>query len=239
MEQLAIVTGGTRGIGREISIALKNSGYTVAATCRTKKDETIKFSEETGIGVFDWDVSDFEQCAAGVANIEATYDQKAAILVNNAGIIADRMFHKMDYITWNNVIQNNLTSVFNMCKACISSMRDMRYGRIINVSSVNALSGQLGQTNYSAAKAGIIGFTKSLALESAMVGVTVNAIAPGYVETQMTSGIKEEIKEQILKTIPIKRFAKPEEIAKAVLFIIDQAYMTGETININGGMYMQ
>lgn len=236
MGRLAIVTGGTRGIGKEIGVALKNAGYEVAAVGRTKRED---FTEETGINVFAWDVSDFEQCASGVAEIENAYGQKVSVLINNAGVISDRMLHKMDFDTWNTVIQGDLTSVYNMCRSCIVGMRDQAFGRIINISSVNALAGQFGQSNYAAAKAGIIGFTKSLALESAMVGITVNAIAPGYVETQMTAGIKQEIKNEILKRIPIKRFAKPEEIAKAVLFIIEQPYITGETININGGMYMQ
>lgn len=238
MCRLVLVTGGARGIGREISIAFKRLGYDVAATYCRNKDEAEAFSKQFEIPVFAWDVSDYEACVNGVKSVEEICGRSVDILINNAGITADRMMHKMDEDSWNRVIYTNLTSVFNMCHAVITSMRNNKFGRIINISSVNGLKGQLGQTNYSAAKAGIIGFTKSLALESADKGITVNAIAPGYVETDMTSVISESIRQQIIETIPLKRFATPSEIADVAVFLASAAFITGETININGGQYM-
>lgn len=238
MNKLALVTGGARGIGREISIALKNAGYDVAATYCRNKEEADAFTAEFGVQTFAWDVSDFDQCKNGIKTVEEHFGRSVDILVNNAGITADRMMHKMDVDFWSRVIRTNLDSVYNMCHAVITQMRANGYGRIINISSVNGLKGQVGQANYSSAKAGIIGFTKALALESADKGITVNAIAPGYVETQMTSVISEEIRKKIIETIPMKRFAQPSEIADVVLFLVKQSFITGETININGGQYM-
>lgn len=238
MKRLALVTGGVRGIGRDISIALKNAGFDVAATYCRNKEEADAFGSKFGIKTFAWDVSDFDACKNGVSQVKECFNTDISILVNNAGITSDRMMHKMEFQAWDSVIKTNLYSVFNMCRAVISDMRNNGYGRIVNISSVNGLKGQVGQTNYSAAKAGIIGFSKALALESADKGITVNAIAPGYVDTQMTKAIKEEIRRKITETIPVKRFAKTEEIADAVLFLINQPYVTGETLNINGGQYM-
>jgi acetoacetyl-CoA reductase len=240
MSKLAIVTGGTRGIGAAISIALKNSGYKVIANYQNHHESANLFSQEHGIEVMSWNVSDPEQCRSCVAQIEAKHGQNVAILVNNAGITRDAMLHKMNDNNWHEVIDVNLTSCFNMSSSVISNMREQQFGRIVNISSVNAQTGQIGQTNYSAAKAGIIGFTKALALESAAKNITVNCIAPGYIETDMTKDIPEQIVTKIITSIPTKRFGKPEEIARGVLFLVDDlaGYITGETLSINGGQCM-
>ncbi|GHU18897.1 beta-ketoacyl-ACP reductase [Alphaproteobacteria bacterium] len=238
--KIALVTGGTRGIGGGISRALSESGYFVAANYNKDIDTAKKFHEETGIPIFSWDVSDYDSCIKGVEEICNTLGGDVDVLVNNAGITKDGMLHKMDPIDWHRVIATNLTSVFNMCRVVIPAMREKRFGRIINLSSVNGLKGQVGQTNYSAAKAGILGFTKSLALESASKGITVNAIAPGYISTDMTDAIRDDIKEKIIDGIPVGRFGKVDEIANAVLYLSGEeaSYVTGTTLSINGGQYL-
>ncbi|GHU14314.1 beta-ketoacyl-ACP reductase [Alphaproteobacteria bacterium] len=238
--KIALVTGGTRGIGSGISRALKESGYLVVANYNKDIDTAEKFHEETEISVFSWDVSDYDSCVRGVGEVRDALGGDVDVLVNNAGITRDSMFHKMDPTDWHRVIGTNLTSVFNMCRVVIPTMREKKFGRIINMSSVNGLKGQVGQTNYSAAKAGILGFTKALALESASKGITVNAIAPGYISTDMTDTIRDDIKEKIIGGIPVGRFGKIDEIAHAVLYLADEraSYVTGTTLNINGGQYL-
>lgn len=240
MKKVALVTGGTRGIGGAVASALKNAGYLVAANYNNGKETAEVFSKENDIPIFSWDVSNYESCEKGVQAVTDYFGKSIDILVNNAGITKDGMLHKMDVQAWEKVISTNLSSVFNMCRLVIPAMRDKNFGRIINMSSVNGLKGQLGQTNYAAAKAGILGFTKSLALESASKGITVNAIAPGYISTDMTNIIRDDIKEKITATIPVGRFGKTEEIAHAVLFLADEkaAYITGTILNINGGQYL-
>ncbi len=240
MKKIALVTGGTRGIGAGVSKALKEAGYLVAANYNSGAEVAEKFNKETGIAVFSWDVSNYEACEKGVKEVTEALGGTIDILVNNAGITRDGMLHKMEVSAWEKVISTNLTSVFNMCRVVIPSMREKNFGRIINMSSVNGLKGQLGQTNYAAAKAGILGFTKSLALESASKGITVNAIAPGYISTDMTDAIRDDIKAKITAGIPVGRFGKVEEIAHAVLFLADEkaSYITGATLSVNGGQYL-
>lgn len=240
MDRLAIVTGGTRGIGAAISKTLLEAGYVVAANYHHGSDVAQKFYADTGINVFSWDVSNYEDCCNGIATVREKFGLPVSVLVNNAGITADSMFHKMAPEAWQSVISTNLNSVFNMCRGVIQEMRDNKFGRIINISSINGLKGQIGQVNYSAAKAGIIGFTKALAQESANKGITVNAVAPGYVSTDMTDAIREDIREAITKTIPVGRFAKSDEIAAAVEFLASDksAFITGAVLNVNGGQYM-
>ena len=240
MKKIALVTGGTRGIGKGISVALKQAGYAVAANYNSDFKTAEQFHAETGIPVFSWDVSSYDACAKGVETVCEEMGGTVDILVNNAGITKDSMLHKMDVSFWDKVISTNLNSVFYMTRLVIPSMRDKKFGRIINVSSVNGLKGQVGQTNYSAAKAGIIGFTKALALESANKGITVNAIAPGYIATDMTNAIRDDIKEKITDTIPMKRFGNVEEISNAVLFLADEkaSFITGVTLSVNGGQYL-
>jgi acetoacetyl-CoA reductase len=240
VKRIALVTGGTRGIGGGIAKALNDAGYLVAANYQNGVMAAEKFHDETGIPIFSWDVSDYESCEKGIAKVCETLGGTIDILVNNAGITRDSMLHKMNPEDWAKVIATNLTSVFNMCKLTIPSMRDKRFGRIINVSSVNGLKGQIGQSNYSAAKAGILGFTKSLALESAPKGITVNAIAPGYISTAMTEAIRDDVKENIRSGIPIGRFGRVDEIANSVLFLTDEksSFITGAVLSINGGQYL-
>ncbi|MBO4405126.1 MAG: acetoacetyl-CoA reductase [Alphaproteobacteria bacterium] len=240
MKKIALVTGGTRGIGKGISVALKQAGYAVAANYNSDFKTAEQFHAETGIPVFSWDVSSYDACAKGVETVCEEMGGTVDILVNNAGITKDSMLHKMDVSFWDKVISTNLNSVFYMTRLVIPSMRDKKFGRIINISSVNGLKGQVGQTNYSAAKAGIIGFTKALALESANKGITVNAIAPGYIATDMTNAIRDDIKEKITDTIPMKRFGNVEEISNAVLFLADEkaSFITGVTLSVNGGQYL-
>jgi acetoacetyl-CoA reductase len=239
MKKVALVTGGTRGIGAAISQKLKDAGYAVAAVYHENDAVAHSFQNKTGLPIYKWDVSNFTSCREGVARV--TKDLGAVdILVNNAGITRDGMLHKMEYHQWEEVIHTNLTSCFNMCRQVIESMRDRGFGRIINISSINGQKGQFGQTNYSAAKAGIVGLTKSLAQESALKGVTVNAIAPGYINTEMVQNISEPVLAKITKQIPIGRLGRPEEIAATVLFLasIEAEFMTGATITINGGQYV-
>jgi acetoacetyl-CoA reductase len=226
MSRVALVTGGSRGIGAAISIALKNAGYTVAA-----------FTAETGIKTYKWSVADYEACAAGIAKVEADLGP-VEILVNNAGITRDAMFHKMTPQQWKEVIDTNLSGVFNMTHPLWSGMRDRKFGRVINISSINGQKGQAGQANYSAAKAGDLGMTKALAQEGARAGITVNAICPGYIGTEMVRAIDEKVlNERIIPQIPVGRLGEPEEIARIVAFLAsdDAGFITGSTISANGG----
>jgi acetoacetyl-CoA reductase len=240
MKRIALVTGGTRGIGAGISRALHGAGYFTAAVYHQGAAEAEKFSAETEIPVFSWDVSDYEACEKGIAEVCSRAGGTVDILVNNAGITRDGMLHRMDPESWLSVISTNLNSVFNMCRLTIPAMRDKQFGRIINISSVNGLKGQIGQSNYSAAKAGILGFTKSLALESASRGITVNAVAPGYIATDMTGAIREDVLESIKSTIPAGRLGNVEEVAHLVLFLAGEksSFITGAVLNINGGQYL-
>ena len=240
MARIALVTGGTRGIGQAISLALKESGAQVAANYGGNDEAANAFNEETGIPVFKFDVGDFEACKEGLVQIEAEVGP-IDILVNNAGITRDKPLHKMDPGDWNAVIATNLTSAFNTSRNVIDGMRERGFGRIINISSINGQKGQFGQSNYSAAKAGLIGFTKAFALETASKGITVNAVAPGYIATEMVKAIPEDIlNTKILPLIPAGRLGEPEEIGRCVVFLAsDEAgFITGSTLTANGGQYM-
>ncbi|MCW2276446.1 acetoacetyl-CoA reductase [Rhodoblastus acidophilus] len=240
MSRVAIVTGGTRGIGAAISKALKAAGYKVAASYAGNDEAAEKFKAETGISVYKWDVSDYDACAAGIAKVEADLGP-IDILVNNAGITKDGMFHKMTKEQWYGVINTNLNSLFNMSRPVWEGMRARKFGRIVCISSVNGQKGQMGQVNYSAAKAGDIGFVKALAQEGARAGITVNAVCPGYIGTEMVRAIDPAVLEKaILPLIPVGRLGEPEEIARAVVFLVaDEAgFITGSTLSANGGQYM-
>ena len=239
MPRVAVVTGGTRGIGRAISVALKNAGYRVAANYGGNDQAARQFNEETGIPVFKFDVADFDACAEGVKSIGAQLGP-VEVLVNNAGITRDGTMHRMSWEQWNAVIQTNLSSCFNMSRAVIEEMRTRGFGRIVNIGSINGQAGQFGQTNYSAAKSGMHGFTKALAQEGAARGITVNTIAPGYTETDMVRAVPANVLEQIIARIPVGRLGKPEEIARAVLFLVaDEAgFITGTMLSVNGGQHM-
>ena len=239
MARVALVTGGTRGIGAAISKALKQAGYKVAASYAGNDAAAEKFKGETGIATYKWDVSSFEECAAGVKKVEAELGP-VEVLVNNAGITMDGAFHKMTPEQWNKVINTNLGSLFNMTRPVIEGMRDRKFGRVISISSINGQKGQFGQVNYSAAKAGDIGFTKALALENAKLGITVNVICPGYINTEMVQAVPQAVLEKsILPQIPVNRLGEPTEIARAVVFLAsdDAGYITGSTMTINGGQY--
>lgn len=240
MARVAVVTGGTRGIGRAISVALKDAGYNVAATYAGNDEAAQRFKSETGIPVFKFDVADFNACAEGVKAIEAALGGPVEVLINNAGITRDTTMHRMRPEQWDDVIRTNLSSCFNMSRAVIEGMRSRGFGRIVNISSINGQAGQIGQTNYAAAKAGILGFTKALAQEGAARGVTVNTVAPGYIETDMVRAVPANVLEQIVARIPVGRLGKPEEVARAVLFLVaDEAgFITGSTLTINGGQYL-
>ncbi len=239
MTKVAIVTGGTRGIGLSITKALIADGYDVAALYHGNEEAAQKCAAETGAKVFKADVASFSACQAVIAEIEKSMGP-IVTLVNNAGITKDGMLHKMPENNWHAVIETNLTSCFNMCRAVIEGMRARQFGRIINISSINGQKGQLGQCNYSAAKAGMLGFTRALALESAAKGITVNAICPGYIATDMTMAMPQEVLDSIIRQIPAARMGKPEEIADMVVFLASDkaAFMTGSTLTINGGQYM-
>jgi acetoacetyl-CoA reductase len=239
MARVALVTGGTRGIGAAISKALKVAGYTVAATYGGNDEAAQAFKAETGISVYKWDVSSFDACAAGIKQVEAELGP-IDILVNNAGITRDAQLHRMSQEQWLAVINTNLGSLFNMCRHVIEGMRARKFGRIINISSINGQKGQFGQTNYSAAKAGEIGFTKALAQEGARAGVTVNAICPGYIATDMVKAMSQEVlQKNVLPQIPIGRLGEPEEIGRCVVFLAaeDSGLITGATLTVNGGQY--
>lgn len=241
MSRIAIVTGGTRGIGAAISVALKDAGYKVAANYASNDQAAEDFYKETGIEVFRWDVSDYESCSEGVKAVAKKLGGTVEILINNAGITRDATLHKLSPENWKKVIHTNLDSCFNMSRAVIDGMRDGRFGRIINISSINAQSGQIGQTNYSAAKSGILGFTKALARETSSRNITVNAIAPGYIRTEMVAAVPENVLQGIIDQIPVKRLGEPEEVARCVLFLAaDEAgFITGETLSVNGGHHME
>ncbi|MDQ0325738.1 acetoacetyl-CoA reductase [Rhodopseudomonas julia] len=240
MARTALVTGGTRGIGAAIAKALKEAGYQVAASYCGNDEKAAAFKEETGIPVYKWDVSNEEACAQGVRQVEEELGP-VEILVNNAGITRDSMFHKMTGEQWHKVIETNLGSLFNMCRPVWEGMRERGFGRIINISSINGQRGQIGQVNYSASKAGELGFTKALAQEGARKGITVNAISPGYIATEMIKGVPEEVmNKQILPQIPVGRLGEPEEVARVVVFLAsdDAGFITGSTLTANGGQYM-
>ena len=241
MARVALVTGGTRGIGAAISVALKEAGYKVAANYGGNDAAAQKFKDETGIPVYKFDVGDFAQCEAAVKTI-AEEVGPVDVLVNNAGITRDTMIHRMTPEQWNDVVRTNLTSLFNLTRNVIEGMRSRKFGRIVSISSINGLAGQMGQTNYSAAKSGVIGFTKALAQEGARAGITANVVAPGYVDTEMVRAVPADVLEkQIIPKIPVGRLGRATDIARCVVFLAadDAGYVTGATINANGGQYMQ
>jgi len=240
MARVAIVTGGTRGIGHAVSVALKNKGYRVAANYAGNDTAAQQFQTETGIPVYKWSVADYDQCVAGVKRVEADLGP-VDVLVNNAGITRDGMFHKMTRQQWDEVIGTNLNGLFNMTRQVWEGMRARKFGRIINISSINGQKGQMGQVNYSAAKSGDIGFTKALAQEGARAGITVNAICPGYIATEMVKAVDPAVLEKsILPLIPVGRLGEPAEIARCVVFLAadDAGFITGATLSANGGQYM-
>jgi acetoacetyl-CoA reductase len=240
MARVALVTGGTRGIGEAISKALKAAGYRVAANYGGNDEVAHNFKAVTGIPVYKWDVSSYNSCVDGVKQIEADLGP-VEVLVNNAGITRDSMFHRMKPEQWTDVINTNLNSLFNMCRPVIEGMRERKFGRIINISSINGQKGQIGQVNYSAAKAGELGFTKALAQEGARSGITVNAICPGYIATEMVKAVPKDVLEKsILPLIPIGRLGEPEEVARCVVFLAsdDAGLITGSTLSANGGQVM-
>jgi len=239
MARVALVTGGTRGIGAAISKALKAAGYKVAASYAGNDAAAEKFKSDTGIPVYKWDVASFDACSAGIKKVEADLGP-IEVLVNNAGITRDTPLHKMSLDQWTAVINTNLGSLFNMTRNVIEGMRARKFGRIISISSINGQKGQLRQVNYSAAKAGDIGFTKALALENAKGGITVNVIAPGYINTEMVQAVPKEVLEKnVIPQIPVNRLGEPEEIARAVVFLAadDAGFITGSTLTVNGGQY--
>ncbi len=240
MSKVALVTGGTRGIGAAICRALKDAGYTVAANYAGNDDAANAFKDETGIPVYKWSVADYDACVAGIKEVEDAHGP-VEILVNNAGITRDAAFHKMDIEKWKAVIDTNLTGLFNMTHPVWTGMRDRGWGRIVNISSINGQKGQAGQANYSAAKAGDLGFTKALAQEGARKGITVNAICPGYIGTEMVRAIAQDVLDKhILPHIPVGRLGEPEEIARCVVFLAsdDAGFITGSTLSANGGQTM-
>jgi acetoacetyl-CoA reductase len=240
MARVAVVTGGTRGIGAAISKALNAAGYKVAANYAGNDEAAAKFKADSGIGVYKWNVANYDACVDGLKQVAADLGP-IDVLVNNAGITRDGMFHKMKPEQWLDVINTNLVSLFNMCRPVIEGMRERKFGRIINISSINGQKGQIGQANYSAAKAGEIGFTKALAQENARAGVTVNAICPGYINTEMVQAVPKDVLEKsVLPLIPVNRLGEPEEIARCVLFLAseDSGFITGSTLSANGGQIM-
>jgi acetoacetyl-CoA reductase len=239
MARVAIVTGGTRGIGEAISLGLKNAGYKVAANYAGNEERARGFAEKTGIAVYKWDVADHEQCQEGVAKVAVELGP-VDILVNNAGITRDATMRKMGRAGWDEVMDVNLGGCFNMAKAVWEGMLSRGFGRVVNIGSINGQAGQYGQVNYAAAKSGIHGFTKALAQEGAAKGVTVNAIAPGYIDTDMVSAVPANVLEKIVARIPVGRLGKADEIARGVLFLVadDAGFITGSTMSINGGQHM-
>ncbi|TFU03587.1 acetoacetyl-CoA reductase [Polymorphobacter arshaanensis] len=239
MARVAIVTGGTRGIGEAISLALRDAGYTVAANYGGDDAKAAEFTKRTGIAAYKWNVADFAACQAGVAKVEADLGP-VDVLVNNAGITRDGVLMKMTYEQWKEVIDVNLGGCFNMAKAVFPGMRDRKFGRIVSIGSINGQGGQYGQVNYAAAKSGIHGFTKALAQEGARAGITVNAIAPGYIDTDMVAAVPADVLEKIVAKIPVGRLGKASEIARGVMFLVgdDAGFVTGSTMSINGGQHM-
>ncbi|WP_108484856.1 acetoacetyl-CoA reductase [Oceaniglobus ichthyenteri] len=240
MGRVALVTGGTRGIGAAISVALKEAGYTVAANYAGNDDAAKKFTDETGIQTFKWSVADYDACVAGIKAVEDALGP-VEVLVNNAGITRDAMFHRMTPQQWHEVIDTNLTGVFNMTHPIWPGMRERKFGRVINISSINGQKGQAGQVNYSASKAGDLGMTKALAQEGARAGITVNAICPGYIGTEMVRAIDEKVlNEKIIPQIPVGRLGEPEEIARCVIFLAsdDAGFISGSTVSANGAQFV-
>jgi acetoacetyl-CoA reductase len=239
MARVAIVTGGTRGIGEAISVALRDGGVTVAANYAGNEEKARDFTGRTGIKAYKWDVSDFDACIAGVAAVEAELGP-VDILVNNAGITRDATMKRMDRKAWDEVIDVNLGGCFNMAKAVWNGMSERKYGRVVNIGSINGQAGQYGQVNYAAAKSGIHGFTKALAQEGARAGITVNAIAPGYIDTEMVAAVPPDVLEKIVARIPVGRLGRAGEIARGVAFLCaeDGGFITGSTLSINGGQHM-
>ncbi len=239
MSRIAIVTGGTRGIGEAISVALKDQGFTVAANYAGNENRAREFTDRTGIAAYKWDVGDHEACLAGCEQVTEELGP-VDVVVNNAGITRDGTLHRMSYDDWHEVMRVNLGGCFNMSKACFPGMRERQWGRIVNIGSINGQAGQYGQVNYAAAKSGIHGFTKALAQEGAKFGVTVNAIAPGYIDTDMVAAVPEPVLEKIVAKIPVGRLGQAQEIARGVAFLCseDAAFVTGSTMSINGGQHM-
>ncbi len=239
MGRVALVTGGTRGIGESISIKLKLKGYTVIANYAGNDQKAQAFTEKTGITTYKFDVSDYDAVTEGIKQIEADYGS-VDVVVNNAGITRDGVLAKMTCENWDAVINTNLKSCYNTSHAVIPGMRERGFGRIVNISSINGQAGQYGQVNYTAAKAGVLGFTKALAMETARYGITVNAVAPGYVDTEMVRAVPPEVLEKIVAKIPVGRLGKTEDISRAVLFLADDdaAFITGSTLSVNGGQFM-
>jgi acetoacetyl-CoA reductase len=239
MARVAIVTGGTRGIGRSIAEALHDAGYKVAANYAGNAEAAQQFTKETGIRAYRFDVSKYDACVDGVKSIEADLGA-VDVLVNNAGITRDAVLHRMKPEQWGEVIATNLTSCFNMCRVVIDGMRERSFGRIVNIGSINGQAGQYGQVNYAAAKSGIHGFTKALAQEGAAKGITVNAIAPGYIDTDMVRAVPPNVLEKIVARVPVGRLGGANEIARGVLFLVSDegAFITGSTLSINGGQHM-
>jgi acetoacetyl-CoA reductase len=239
MDRTALVTGGTRGIGQAITARLAREGYRVAANYAGNDQAAARCAEELGVKVFKWDVGDYDACARGVADVQAALGP-IDVLVNNAGVTRDATLHRMTREQWDDVIRIDLTSAFNMCRLTIEGMRERNYGRIINISSINGQKGQIGQTNYAAAKAGLLGFTRSLALENAKKGVTVNAICPGYIDTEMVSAVPAKVLEGIIAGIPVGRLGTSDEMAACVAFLASDAagFITGATLTANGGQYI-
>ena len=240
MARVALVTGGTRGIGEAISVALKDAGFQVAANYGGNDEAASRFKDKTGIPVYRWDVSDFQACQEGIARVEADLGP-IEVLVNNAGITRDTTLHRMKPEQWRDVIRTNLDSLFNMTRGVIEGMRERGFGRIVSISSINGQKGQFGQSNYSAAKAGLIGFTKAVAQENAAKGITVNVVAPGYIGTEMVRAVPEDVlKSKILPLIPVGRLGEPEEVARCVVFLAGDGagFITGSTLSANGGQYM-
>ncbi len=239
MGRVAIVTGGTRGIGEAISVALKNMGMKVAANYAGNDERAREFTDRTGIPAYKWDVSNFDACQEGVKKVEEDLGP-VDVLVNNAGITRDTTMKRMDHQKWQDVIDTNLGGCFNMAKAVFEGMQGRNYGRIVNIGSINGQAGQYGQVNYAAAKSGIHGFTKALAQEGARNGVTVNAIAPGYIDTDMVAAVPEEVLGKIIAKIPVGRLGRADEIARGVTFLCDEnaGFVTGSTLSINGGQHM-
>ena len=239
MSRVALVTGGSRGIGAAISAALKAEGYTIAATYAGNDEKAAAFTAKTGIKTYKWDVSDYDACNSGITQVEADLG-KIEVLVNNAGITRDAPFHKMTRDQWTDVMRTNLDGVFNMTHPLWNGMRERKFGRVINISSINGQKGQFAQANYSAAKAGDIGFTKALAQEGARAGITVNAICPGYIATEMVLAVPEKVRDSIVAQIPAGRLGEASEIARCVVFLAsdDAGFITGATLTANGGQYM-
>lgn len=239
MGRIALVTGGTRGLGKATAIRLKAAGHRVAVVYHSNTGAAEAFAKETSIPVFHWDVANFDACRAGIAQVEHALGP-IDILVNDAGITSDGVLHHMTSEQWWSVINTNLGSMFNMCRNVIEGMRERGFGRIVNISSVNGQKGQFGQTNYAAAKAGILGFTKALALESARKNVTVNAIAPGYCDTDMVAAVSEQVMQSIIAAIPVGRLGTPADVARMVVFLADDEadFITGATFEVNGGQFM-